>query len=124
MNPLYSIILPGLFVVMWSSGWVSSKYAMSWAGPFTFMSLRYVLVVLILLVWVSAFRHWRTISRKELGCHALIGILSHAVFTVSSLMAMEVGATAGLVAFITAMQPILTAGFTHAANQELSLIHI
>ena len=82
------------------------------------MSLRYVLVVLILLVWVSAFRHWRTISRKELGCHALIGILSHAVFTVSSLMAMEVGATAGLVAFITAMQPILTAGFTHAANQE------
>jgi len=91
---------------------------MSWSGPFTFLSLRYALVVLILLAWVAAFRHWRRISTKELGCHALIGILSHAVFIASSLMAMEVGATAGLVAFITAMQPILTAGFTHAANQE------
>lgn len=118
MNSTNKVLLPVLFVVMWSSGWVVSKYAIGSSGPFTFLTLRYLLVVIVLLLWVATWRHWRKITATEFACHALIGILSHAVFTASGLMAMESGATAGLVAFITSMQPLLTATVTNLVTRE------
>lgn len=50
-----NIILGGLFVVVWSSGFVGAKYGLAFAGPFTILFWRYLLVVLLLAVLVSVW---------------------------------------------------------------------
>jgi len=35
---LVSRLAPGLFVVLWATGFVGARYAMPWAEPFTFLT--------------------------------------------------------------------------------------
>ena len=41
--------MPGLFVLLWSTGFVSAKYGLPYAEPLTFLLLRFVLVVALML---------------------------------------------------------------------------
>ena len=41
--------MPGLFVLMWSTGFVSAKYGLPYAEPLTFLLLRFALVVALML---------------------------------------------------------------------------
>ena len=41
--------MPGLFVLLWSTGFVSAKYGLPYAEPLTFLLLRFVLVVSLML---------------------------------------------------------------------------
>jgi len=102
-------ILCLIFVVLWNSGLIVSKYGMGYVGPITLLAYRYVLVVAILFVVVSLTKSWRKLSPRLLACHACIGILSHAVYLGTGNIAMDLGVSAGLVAFISALQPLTTA---------------
>ena len=51
-NPLMTLarLAPVLFVLLWSTGWVSAKYATFFADPLTFLVVRYgTAVVLVVL---------------------------------------------------------------------------
>ncbi len=97
------------FVFLWSSGWIGSKYGLGYAGTFSLLTWRYALVVLVLLVLVTAFKAWRKMSWPVVVGHLLVGILSHAVYLSTSLSAMDLGVSVGMVAFVLALQPMLTA---------------
>src|SRR5262245_31460091 len=47
---------PAIFVVLWASGFVSGKYGLPYAAPFTFLSLRMIAVVAILTLIVFIMR--------------------------------------------------------------------
>jgi len=98
-----------IFVVLWNSALIVAKYGMGYVGPITLLAYRYVLVVAILIVVVSVAKSWRRVSAGLLASHACIGILSHAVFLGSGNIAMDLGVSAGLVAFVAALQPLITA---------------
>ncbi len=109
MSSLVNASLCLSFVVLWSSGWVGSKFGVGLTGPFTFLSLRYLLVVFILGLCVCIATRWKRLSTKELLNHLLVGVLSHGVFLGASLCAMDEGISAGVVALVTSMQPLFTA---------------
>ena len=98
-----------LFVILWSSGWIGSKFGLGYAGTFTLLLWRYALVVITLVFLVRILKAWRPISRADFSLHLLVGVLSHAVYLSTSLSAMNLGVSVGLVAFVLALQPMLTA---------------
>jgi len=109
-----------IFVVLWNSGLIVAKYGMGYVGPITLLAYRYVLVVALLIVIVSITKSWRKISLRLLACHTCIGILSHAIFLGSGNIAMDLGVSAGLVAFIAALQPLITAVLSPFVAGELT----
>ena len=113
-----NIILGGLFVVVWSSGFVGAKYGLAFAGPFTILFWRYLLVVLLLAVLVSVWRKWQAIPPRELIRHLIVGGMAHAVWLSAVLGAINLGLSAGLTAFITALQPILTGALSARMTGE------
>lgn len=118
----YKFLLACLvFVLLWSSGWIGSKYGQEYAGPFTLLVYRYVLVVALLIVFVTFKNGWRLISRSQLILHASVGILCHAVFLGTGNHALLLGVSAGLVAFITALQPMITATLSFRISGERTL---
>ena len=103
------ILLSLFFVFLWSSGWIGSKYALGYSGTFTLLMWRYVLVVVTLAVLVTLFKAWRPVDSNEMMAHFWVGILSHAIYLSTSLGAIDLGVSVGLVAFVLALQPLITA---------------
>lgn len=98
---------PVLFVLLWSTGFIGSKLGAADAEPFTFLSLRFFLV-LVILVPVVLY------SRRAAGswgecCHAMLaGTLIHGVYLGGVFWAIRQGMPAGVAAFIVSLQPIVT----------------
>src|SRR5918993_4764375 len=48
-------VFPGLFVVLWSTGFIGAKLGLPYAEPFTFLGLRFlcVLALLLPLCWLT-----------------------------------------------------------------------
>ncbi|WP_424567249.1 hypothetical protein [Thiothrix litoralis] len=42
------MVLPALFVLLWSTGFIGAKYRLPYADPLAFMVARYVLVIVAL----------------------------------------------------------------------------
>ncbi|PSN76149.1 EamA family transporter [filamentous cyanobacterium CCP4] len=97
-----------LFVVLWSSGFIGAKYGLPYAGPFTLLFVRYVLVAILLLGWLSYRRKLQFHSRTAIARSAFVGVLAHAVWLSAALGAIALGVSPWIVALITALQPMLT----------------
>ncbi|MBX2835931.1 MAG: DMT family transporter [Gammaproteobacteria bacterium] len=109
---MYSVAISPLcaaFVLLWSSGWIASKVSLDHLGAFSFLSWRYLIVIVLLALLVIALRSWQSLDAKQWRLHISVGFLSHAVYLSTSLVAMQMGVSAGMVAFVTALQPLLTA---------------
>ena len=102
-------LIAGLFVVLWSSGFVGAKFGMTWVGPLTFLSLRYALVVLLIVpVCVFTQAQWPR-DRREFGHVALAGVLMQGGYLGGVFTAVHLGMPAGVIALVIGLQPILTA---------------
>ena len=100
--------VPALFVMLWATGFIGARYAMPWAEPFTFLSARFVLTMLILvplaLLWKS-----KAMDRRQ-AAHAMVaGALMHGVYLGGVFWAIDHGMPAGLSALIIGLQPLITA---------------
>ncbi len=101
---IYSII----FVILWASAFVSAKYGMSGAGPFSFLSTRFAIVMVIFGLAALVFRQkWP--SRGELTPTIIGGVLMHGVYLGSVFYAISIGTPAGIASLIVSIQPIITA---------------
>jgi len=107
--PAWIAIMPALFVVLWSTGFVGAKYGLPYAEPFTFLLWRFVIVALLLLVAALAVHAPWPASRAEFGHIAVAGVLVHAVYLGGVFSAIHQGVSAGEVALIAGLQPVLTA---------------
>ena len=107
-----------LFILLWSSGWIGSKFGLDYAGTFTLLTYRYIVVVVALLAFVTFTKAWRKIPRSQLILHITVGVLSHAVYLGAGNSAMQFGVSAGSVAFIAALQPMLTATMSSGVSGE------
>lgn len=120
---------PGLFVVLWSSGFIGAKFGLPYAEPFTFLLLRLCLVSSILVVAALAGRApWPT-GFKEIGHVTVAGLLVHGAYLGGVFAAIHDGLPAGLVALIVGLQPLITAalvgrlfGENVTARQWLGLV--
>lgn len=115
---LENLIAP-LFVLIWSTGFVIARLAMPYVEPATFLSWRFA-GVLIAIAFLSLF--WKIIwpSKGQIGHIAVAGLLLQFGYLMGVWFAVHLGMTAGLVAIIVGLQPILTAWFAAWVSETVS----
>jgi drug/metabolite transporter (DMT)-like permease len=100
---------PGLFVLLWSTGFIGAKLGLPHADPFTFLLLRFVLVVILMAGIAFWFRATWPKTPIEVLHIAVAGMLVHACYLGGVFSAIKAGLPAGVVALVTGLQPLLTA---------------
>jgi drug/metabolite transporter (DMT)-like permease len=98
---------PGIFVVLWSTGFIGTKYVLAGAEPLTYLALRMALVTVLMALIVIVTRP-KLPNRAEIGHSAVAGLLIQAVYLGGVSVAMYHSVPAGLAALIPGLQPILT----------------
>lgn len=104
-----SSLLAWYFVVIWGSGYLATKVGLQYAPPFTFLTLRFAIGLLLVIpialavkaVWPTSLSQWLHV--------AAAGLLMHAVNLGGSHYAQYLGMSAGITALILALQPLATA---------------
>lgn len=112
-TPTWINFAPALFVVLWSTGFIGSRYALPYAEPFTLTVVRMMLVVSILGVISLMTRAPWPANRIGVAHIALAGLLVHATYLSGVLFSIKLKLPLGFVAMIAGLQPILTAVFAH-----------
>ncbi|MES2507239.1 MAG: DMT family transporter [Verrucomicrobiota bacterium] len=107
--PRWAAIIPWLFVLLWSSGFIGSKLGVPYAEPFTFLTLRYVIVLLVLVPIALITRAPWPQGRGQIAHLILAGLLIHALYLSGCVYALRLGLPAGIVSLIVSLQPLLTA---------------
>jgi drug/metabolite transporter (DMT)-like permease len=108
-TPLWLRAAPFIFLLFWSSGYPVSKLGMVYAAPFSFLALRYATVLLVLAplaLWLRPPLPKRAIDWLHL---AMVGFAIQIVYFGGCYGAFAIGTSAGAVALICSLQPILVA---------------
>lgn len=119
--PVSGLAIPGLFVFLWSSGFIGAKYGLPYCGPLTFLMLRFGCVVLLMLpVCLVARAAWPA-TRAEAAHVMIAGALIQAGYLGGVFVALSLGMPAGVSALIVGLQPILTAFLSgHMVDERAS----
>jgi drug/metabolite transporter (DMT)-like permease len=114
-----NIVIAPLFVLIWSTGFVIARLAMPYVEPATFLSWRFAGVLAAMaalsLVWKMTWP-----SKSQIKHIAIAGILLQFGYLMGVWFAVRLGMTAGLVAIIVGLQPILTAWFAAWISEKVS----
>src|SRR6186997_1757822 len=86
---------PLIFVFVWSTGFIGAKFGLPYVEPFTFLTLRMVLVVLLHLAIVGMSRV-RWLKPAEAAHSAITGLLVHGVYLGGVFLAISQGVPAGI----------------------------
>jgi drug/metabolite transporter (DMT)-like permease len=98
---------PGLFVVLWASGFIGAKFGLRYAEPLTFLALRMIALVLLLGAIIMISRpKWP--DGTGIAHSALTGLLVHGLYLGGVFVSIENGLSAGLIALVVSLQPVLT----------------
>src|SRR6476660_6290107 len=98
---------PAIFVVLWSTGFIGTKYVINNAEPLTYLAIRMALVVgMMAVIAVIARPKWP--DRIGVAHSIVAGILVHGFYLGGTAIAIAHSIPAGLSALIPGLQPILT----------------
>lgn len=98
---------PAVFVLLWSTGFIGTKYVLAGAEPLTYLTVRMVLVALLMGVIAAIYRpKWP--DRAGVIHSAIAGLLVHGFYLGGTAVAIFHSVPAGLSALIPGLQPILT----------------
>jgi len=111
-------MMPAVFVLIWSTGFVAARFGMPHAPPLGFLSLRYALSILAFVVWVAWARAAWPQGRAQWLHLSVVGVLMHAGYLGGVWVAVKGGLGAGLVALLVGLQPLLTALWVSATGSE------
>lgn len=123
-NPVIpAILLPFLFIVMWSSGYVVGKLALPFVGPYTLIFIRFVSAALILLaVSLMTKAPWPK-TRAQFAHLIVVGLLIQALQFAGLYLGLGLGVSAAVAALIVGTMPVLTAlGAARFLNEKVSRV--
>lgn len=110
--------MPVVFVLLWSTGFIGAKYGLPYAEPFTFLSIRALCTLVLMLLLVRLLRatwpKWPVLW-LHLG---ISGVLVHGCYLGGVFYAIHLGMPAGLAALLVGLQPLLTAALSQAVLRE------
>ncbi|WP_374561784.1 DMT family transporter [Ideonella sp.] len=102
-------LYPLLFVALWSTGFIGAKFGLPDAEPLTFLTVRYVAVLVLMGAIAGLTRAPWPRSAAECLHIAVSGVLVHAVYLGGVFTAIGHGLPAGVTALVVGLQPVLTA---------------
>ncbi|MFM9107061.1 MAG: DMT family transporter [Chloroflexota bacterium] len=107
-DPWWVGFAPVVFVLLWSGGFPAGKVGIQSAGPMTFLAVRYLLVIAVMLPLLVILRpplpkgaEWRRL--------AVVGALIQGLYFGFGYWSLALGISAGVAALISSLQPIATA---------------
>ena len=99
---------PLLFILLWSSAFISGKEIVNNASPFTALAFRFSIVAVGFFIY-SYFKREKIINNfKNTSESISTGILFHGIYLGGCWYAFSIGMPAAVVALIVTLQPILT----------------
>jgi drug/metabolite transporter (DMT)-like permease len=102
---------PGLFVILWSTGFIGVKYGVPYAPPFYFVAIRMGIAALLLFIAITFLRKSQPITRAIIWPSTLIGLTLHGAYLGGCFFAVSHGLPAGVTALIASLQPVLVSLF-------------
>lgn len=107
-RPFWLFAAPAIFLILWSAGFAVAKIAVLHAAPLTVLALRFAILVAVLaplaLILRPKWPTWRGILDV-----AVVGFLIQVVYFGLCYLAFKSGVSAGGVAIVVCLQPILVA---------------
>ena len=106
---LANVLIPSLFVLIWSTGFIAARYVAPHTEPLPFVAVRMLCVSLVLAGIALAFRaRWpRTVAGWR---DALVaGVLMQGLYLLGVFWAVHRGLPAGIMALVGSLQPLATA---------------
>src|SRR3981081_1980735 len=98
---------PVTFVVLWSTGFIATKYVLRNAEPLTYLAIRLALVVVLMAI-IAAVARPKRLDAAGVAHSVVAGILVHGFYLGGTAVAIAHSIPAGLSALIPGLQPILT----------------
>jgi drug/metabolite transporter (DMT)-like permease len=104
---VFKKLAPGLFVLLWSTGFIGVKYGVPYAPPFYFLAIRMIFAALLLFIAISFLRKSQPLTRSIIWPSTLIGLTLHGAYLGGCFFAVSRGMPAGVAALIVSLQPVL-----------------
>lgn len=98
---------PLLFVLLWSTGFIGTRFGLPYIEPMTFLAVRFTAVVALMAI-IAIVSGAPLLSRADIGHSFVSGLLVHGVYLGGVFLAIAQGVPAGISALIPGLQPILT----------------
>jgi len=100
---------PGVFVLIWATGFIVARFGMPHAPPLSFLSVRFALSIACFLPWIVWAQVAWPQSRSQVLHLSVTGILMHAGYLGGVWVAVKAGMGSGLSSLLVGFQPVLTA---------------
>ena len=116
--PMLRFLIPGLFVLIWSSGFIVGKAVVPHADLQRYLLVRFALTALVFAIAALPARAaWP--RGRQLGMHLLAGVLMQGMYLCASYWAIQRGLPAGVMALLGALQPVFTALYMATRGESL-----
>lgn len=101
-------LIPTLFVLIWSTGWIVAKYASPYAEPLSFLTLRFGAAGILLAGFCFVIgAKWP--GRNVFGHAVMSGVLLHAIYLGGIWWVLDQQMPSTLSGMMAALQPLMTA---------------
>jgi drug/metabolite transporter (DMT)-like permease len=101
--------MPGLFVLLWSTGFIGAKLGLPYVEPMTFLVLRFAIVTVLLCGFAAVTGAPWPADLALAGHIAVAGLLLQAAYLGGVFASIFHGVPAGISALIVGIQPLLVA---------------
>ena len=101
-------IYPFIFILLWSSAFITTKPIVDNSDPFSALAFRFFLVAIGFYFFSLYSKNSIIIKRDNLIESVLSGILFHGFYLGGVFFSISIGMPAGIAALIVTLQPILT----------------
>ena len=101
-------IYPFIFILLWSSAFITTKPIVDNSDPFSALAFRFLLVAIGFYLFSTFANNSVIIKKKDLVESVLSGVLFHGFYLGGVFFSISIGMPAGIAALIVTLQPILT----------------
>ena len=101
-------IYPFIFIILWSSAFVTTKPIIDDSDPFTALALRFFFVAIGFLFFAVLTKQKILTNSKNLLQSIFSGVLFHGFYLGGVFYSISIGMPTGIAALIVTLQPILT----------------
>ncbi len=101
-------IFPFIFIILWSSAFITTKPIVDNSDPFTALAFRFFFVAIGFYLFCIYTKQSIRINKKNLYESLFSGILFHGFYLGGVFFSISIGMPTGIAALIVTLQPVLT----------------
>ncbi len=115
-------LVPFLFALLWSTGFVGAKYGLPYIEPFSFLAARFLIVLVLLGAIIIMVRPPFPRHSKAYADVFVAGVLIHGIYLGGVFTSIKLGLPAGVAAVIVGVQPVLTVLLVYRLKSPLTIL--